>query len=110
MIRKLYCADEHHVSSAASALTSGQLVTYLSKLWMVSSLKAIAVGDPYTLVKNIVIELDKASSSTVFADGADVGIDLTNQNAVAAGAGDIDVKCRKASANGDTTVTVELVS
>jgi len=103
-----YPADEHHVSAAAGALAAGQIVLYDGALWQVQGLKAIAVGEPYTLKKGIVVEVTKDSASTTFADAADVGIDVSAQEAVAATTGDVDVSCRKASTSSDTTVLVEL--
>jgi hypothetical protein len=105
-------AEECDYTVPSGGLTSGQLVNHAGRTWILQGLKNRVEGEQASLLRGIVVEIDKATASDVFNVGDRVGYDISALSAVLAGNVNQDFlvygTVREASASGRTTVKVAL--
>lgn len=105
-------AEECDYTVPSGGLTSGQLVNHLGRTWVYQGLQNAIEGDKVSLIRCYVVEVDKATSSDVFAVGDRVGYDISALAAVTLDHANQDFliygTVREASASGKTSVKVAL--
>lgn len=105
-------AEEANILAPAGGLVSGQLVQHASRTWLYQGLQNAAADAPVNLVRGVVVELNKALSTDVYAVGDRIGYNATTRTAVPAGHAnqtfEIYGTVRRASGSGAATVWVAL--
>lgn len=105
-------AEECDYTVPPGGLVSGQLVNHAGRTWIYQGLKNALEGQMVSLLRGIVVEVDKATSSDVFNVGDRVGYDISALSAVLAGNVNQDYliygTVREAAVSGRTTVKVAL--
>jgi hypothetical protein len=105
-------AEECDYTVPSGGLTSGQLVNHNGRTWLYQGLQNAIEGDKVSLIRGVVVEVDKATSSDVFAVGDREGYDISALAVVSLGHANQDFEIygtvREASASGKTTVKIAL--
>lgn len=105
-------AEECDYTVPSGGLTSGQLVNHNGRTWIYQGLQDAVENDKVSLIRGVVVEVDKATSSDVFAVGDRVGYDTSALAAVTLDHANQDFliygTVREASASGKTSVKVSL--
>lgn len=100
-------SHERKFVAGSGGIASGLIIQYADKFWISQNLKTVAQGEVASSIQNAVVEIEKTSAATTYADAAEVQIDLTTQKTVASG-GVVCGLARGASGSTSTTVFVAL--